>query len=269
MKTQVRELCTRYGELRVFWWDANRTGILDPSINAMIRSLQPTCVINDRGWDGGDFGTPERSYDAGADTVEPFSRLTEACESVGSQSWGYRRDEDYFTPRYLMERIDLMMSKGANYLLNVGPDAEGRIPPEQEHIVRRLGDWYHQVSEAFEGTCLAGELTRNRSVLLTRRENTLYVHLNRLPSTTAVVLNPINALPQEATLLNTGEPVACDINRLPSLHEDPIVTALRLHSLPVEKLAGEVPIVKLVFCDGAALGPRTIQAANETRMTVR
>lgn len=247
VRAQVEELCTRYGELRVFWWDANRTGVVDPSINDTIRRLQPACVINDRGFDGGDFGTPERSYDPGADEVVPFARRTEACESVGSQSWGFRRDEDYFVPRYLESRMDLMLAKGANYLLNVGPDADGRIPRPQQRILRAVGAWYGKVREAFEGTRLAGGLTANREVLLTRRGNTVYVHLNTPPKTTAVVLWPVRMLPRHATLLNTGKPAACDINRLPSLHGEPVPVCLRLHDLPVARLAGEVPVVRLDF----------------------
>jgi alpha-L-fucosidase len=55
---QVRELCTQYGEIHGFWWDMNVTGVVDPSINDMIRRLQPNAVINNRGFDEGDFGTP-------------------------------------------------------------------------------------------------------------------------------------------------------------------------------------------------------------------
>jgi alpha-L-fucosidase len=264
VRAQVHELCTRYGELRVFWWDANRTGFVDRSINDLIRRLQPNCVINDRGWDEGDFGTPERSYDPGADALTPFAKLTEACESVGSQSWGYRTDEDYFTPRYLQGRIDLMLAKGANYLLNVGPDARGRIPAPQRRILRQVGAWYGKTREAFAGTALAAELTTNCEVLLTRRDNTVYVHLNAPPKTTAVVLRPLNVLPQQVTLLNTGEPVACDLNRLPALHREAVPTCLRLHSLPVARLAAEVPVIKLEFAEGfATAGPLGPSAASD------
>ena len=269
VRAQVRELCTRYGELRVFWWDANRTGLVDRSVNDLIRSLQPHCVINDRGWDEGDFGTPERSYDAGVEAVTPFSRRTEACESVGSQSWGFRADEDYFTPRYLMGRIDLMMAKGANYLLNVGPDGEGRIPAEPQRLLRQVGSWYRAVRESLDGTVLAGELSLNREVLLTRRGNTVYVHLNALPKTTAVPLRPLNVLPARATLLNTGEAVECDLNRLPVLHREPVTTCLRLHGLPVERLAGEVPVVKLEFEAGFETGGLGAAAGKAADLAVR
>jgi len=245
VRAQVRELCTQYGELSVFWWDANRTGTTDPGINAMIRELQPTCVINNRGWDEGDFGTPERSYDA--DAVEPFERLTEACESVGSQSWGYRVDEDYFTPRYLTRRVDLMMARGANFLLNVGPGDRGQIPAEPRRLLQRVGRWYGVTREAFDGTAMATDLSTNHEVLLTRRDNTVYVHLNQEPATSAVTLPLIEVLPRQAVLLNTGASVACDINRLPTLHNQPRTSALRLYDLPVETLSGEVLVVKLEF----------------------
>jgi len=269
VRAQVRELCTSYGELSVFWWDANRTGATDPGINALIRQLQPGCVINNRGWDEGDFGTPERSYGADAEAVAPFERLTEACESVGSQSWGYRVDEDYFTPRYLMRRVDLMMARGANYLLNVGPDARGRIPAEPRRLLQRVGAWYGAVREAFDGATLATDLSVNRDVLLTRRGHTVYVHLNREPATSSVALPPIEALPRRAVLLNTGAPVACDINRLPTLHGQPRTAALRLHDLPVEAHAGEVLVVRLEFGPELDAAPGAGDPADADDATVR
>ena len=88
---------------------------------------RPMQITNVRaGYDAGDFSTPERKVPEGG----RFTRRTEACQSVGVQSWGYRRDEDYFTPRYLLYSIDRTMTMGGSYLLNVGPTAEGRIPPE-------------------------------------------------------------------------------------------------------------------------------------------
>ncbi|MDO9541204.1 MAG: alpha-L-fucosidase [Kiritimatiellia bacterium] len=248
VRAQVRELCGNYGKIDVFWWDGNRTGVRDPSINAMIRKLQPSCVINDRGWDEGDFGTPERNYDdAAAYTPEPFSKPTEACESIGSQSWGFRKDEDYFTPIYLVRRMDLMFSKGANFLLNVGPDADGRIPVEQERILNKIGRWYNRVKEAWDDTRFAGSVAVNKDVIMTVRDKTVYVHLVKSPATTAVIMHPLNILPVEAKLLNTGAPVRCDLNRLPVLYMAEGKTALRIFDLPVEQLADEALVIKLEF----------------------
>ena len=59
-KRQIRELCTNYGELHGIWFDANHLKHRDPAFREMIRSLQPKAVINNRGFDDGDYGTPER-----------------------------------------------------------------------------------------------------------------------------------------------------------------------------------------------------------------
>jgi len=69
------------------------------------------------------------------------------------------------------------MAKGGNYLLNVGPDAEGHIPGQARDILLEIGAWYGKTREAFGDAEPASALTLNRDVLLTRRANTVYVHL--------------------------------------------------------------------------------------------
>jgi len=93
VKTQVRELCSNYGQIHGFWWDMNVDQYRDRSINDLIRRLQPDAVINNRGYDEGDFGTPEREFEKDEDAV--LKRPTEACNSIGIESWGYRSDEDF------------------------------------------------------------------------------------------------------------------------------------------------------------------------------
>ena len=54
--------------------------------------------------------------------------LAEACQAVGSEIWGYRIEEDYYTDRHLIRSIDKCLARDANYLLNVGPAPHGTIP---------------------------------------------------------------------------------------------------------------------------------------------
>jgi alpha-L-fucosidase len=246
LRAQVRELCTRYGPIHGFWWDMNVEEHVDPSINAMIRELQPAAVINNRGYDEGDFGTPERDFDAGIDETRGFERLTEACQSVGFESWGYRSDEDYYSDRHLLRSIDKFLARDANYLLNVGPMADGPIPQRATAILHRIGAWYRSVRESLEGVTPASHLTTNRDVLLTRRDNTLYVHLYRDPVSSAVKLPPITVAPRSATLLNTGEPVAFTVDMAPREHLDRR-PSLRLVELPVNEHANTVLVIKLEF----------------------
>jgi alpha-L-fucosidase len=246
LKEQVRELCTNYGEIHGFWWDMNVPQHKDPSINNMIRKLQPKTVINNRGFDEGDFGTPERDYDNAAAEARSFERMTEACQSVGMESWGYKKDEDYYTDRHLISSIDRYLARDANYLLNVGPTGEGIIPKEAAAILRRIGIWKKTVDESYLNVQAAPGIINVPGVMATKRDRTLYVHLNRAPQGNGVKLKPINVLPVKATLLNTGKPIDCAVNLCPSDHatQQPY---LRLRNLPTDKFADSVIIAKLEF----------------------
>jgi alpha-L-fucosidase len=246
LKAQVRELCTNYGEIHGFWWDMNVPKHVDPSINAMIRQLQPKAVINNRGFDEGDFGTPERDLDSAAAEAAGFDRPTEACQSVGMESWGYRKDEDYYTDRHLIRSLDRYLARDANYLLNVGPTAEGVIPDESAAILRRIGRWHHAAEESLVSVEPASTLTSNRNVLLTRRDRTLYVHLNKDPTGDGVKLKPINVAPKSAVLLNDGRKVEFAVNLAPSDHAER-KAYLRLQKLPVNEMVNTVLVVKLEF----------------------
>jgi alpha-L-fucosidase len=246
LKAQVRELCTQYGEIHGFWWDMNVDRHVDRSINDMIRRLQPKAVINNRGFDEGDFGTPERDYDKAGEGLAAFDRRTEACQSVGTESWGFRRDEDYYTDRHLLRSIDKYLARDANYLLNVGPAPDGTIPERSAAILRRVGKWHRAVRESLENVESASHLTTNRDVMLTRRGNTLYVHLHKDPLAESVKLKPLAVAPRRATLLNTGRPLPFSLDMVPSDHVEH-KGYLRLRGLPVNEMANTVLIAKLEF----------------------
>ena len=246
VKGQVRELCTNYGEIHGFWWDMNVDKHRDPSINDMIRKLQPSAVINNRGYDEGDFGTPERDYDSSGEDVLRFTKRTEANQSVGSESWGFRRDEDYYTDVHLMRSVDKYLARDANYLLNVGPMADGVIGPSETAILQRIGKWYRAMRESVEQVEPYSQLIANRNVLLTRKGNDLYVHLHREPLTEAVKLNPIDVAPRRTTLLNDGRAVEFAVELLPSEHVSQ-KKCLRLRKLPVNEMSDTVLVIKLEF----------------------
>ncbi len=262
LKAQVRELCSHYGDIHGFWWDMNVPLYKDPSVNAMIRTLQPQAVINNRGFDEGDFGTPERDYDNAANEAKSFDRLTEACQSVGMESWGYKKDEDFYTLRHLTSSIDRYLSRDANYLLNVGPTGDGLIPKEAATILKKIGEWKKTVSESYNQVQTDTTLVSTPGILVTKRDQTLYIHLNKVPVGTGLKLKPINVLPSKATLLNTGKPIDCVVNLCPSDHasQQPY---LRLRNLPTNELSNTVLIAKLEFdCPLDKIGIATVQDSN-------
>lgn len=246
LKAQVKELCSNYGEIHGFWWDMNVPGYKDQSVNAMIRKLQPKAVINNRGFDEGDFGTPERDYDSGSAEAMGFERLTEACQSVGMESWGYKNDEDYYTDRHLIRSIDKYLSRDANYLLNVGPTDEGIIPPESIAILKRIGSWYNSVKESYINVKPSSEYLSGNTAIVTSRERTIYIHFNKDVSGNGVKLKPINIMPAHAVLLNNKSKVDCVVNLSPSDHVEQ-KPYLRITNLPSNEMANTVMVVKLDF----------------------
>jgi alpha-L-fucosidase len=263
LKEQIRELCTQYGEIHGIWWDMNVTGRVDPSINEMIRSLQPKAVISNRGLDDGDFSTPEREYDKSVDEVLAFEKPTQAIQAVGRESWGYKEDEDYYTDRHLIRQIDNILAKGGTYVLNSSVKPDGTIVEEDTRILHTIGNWYHTVKEALEDVEPASHLTDNRDVLLTKRGNNLYVHLTKEPVLRRVLLKPIDTLPRKATLLNTGEEVEVRVDLIPTEAMDrsvgrrviPPKNYLRIRNLPVNELNNTVLVVKLEFDDLVTMEP--------------
>lgn len=262
LKAQVRELCTNYGDIHGFWWDMNVPVYKDPSVNAMIRQLQPNAVINNRGFDQGDYGTPERDYDNSVAEAKGFDKLVEACQSVGMESWGYKKDEDYYTDCHLISSIDRYLAGNANYLLNVGPTAEGIIPNESASILKRIGKWKKAVDESFRQVQIDDSLLKIPGVLVTKRDQTIYIHLNKSQIGNGIKLQPINVLPSKATLLNNNKTIDCLVNLCPSDHvsQQPY---LRLRNLPVNELANTILVAKLEFdCNLDQISLKTNQKTN-------
>lgn len=245
VRNQVRELCTNYGPLYTFFWDIPPK-IKDPSFNAMIRELQPGIYINDRGYDIGDFSTPEREYQA-ADGAR-FTRMTEACNSLGEQSWGYRENEDFYSMRHLISAIDRMMAMGASYLLNVGPNALGEIPEEYAARLRRIGDWYNRM----EGALVCHEVddfnykVKANKVIITKKNGKSYFHFYDGVRSSSVALQYFPNMPKSVRLLNTGKPLKASFDLLPEYFSNGQAQPfLHVTGIPVDDLANEAIVIEI------------------------
>lgn len=240
VKRQITELCTNYGRIHGFFWDIPPR-VKDPSLNRLMRKLQPGIMINDRGYDKGDYDTPERKVPSGGE----FSRPTEACQSVGDQSWGYRKNEDYYTRRFLMQSIAKIMSMGGNYVLNVGPKPDGTIPKKAARILRDIGKWYAKVKPAITAAP-ASKYLDHENFMLTRDGNKLYVVCHKDPPASGIVVSPIGIMPERIELLNNGKKLPFNLEITPKhyLAKRPF---LHIQDIPVEKLIDEPIVIKLKF----------------------
>ncbi|MFA6271076.1 MAG: alpha-L-fucosidase [Candidatus Paceibacterota bacterium] len=248
VKAQVTELCTNYGQIHGFWWDAGHIlNVHDKSVNEIIRSLQPGIIINNRGFDEGDFSTPERDFDdVTLEGTQIYAKPTEACESIGAESWGYRSNEDYFSIGALTGSICRHMAKGGNYLLNVGPKADGTFPIEAVKLLEKIGQWYRSVKEAFDNVKPFPIATNRGNVLFGQKDNVIYVYLPDTSKKTGIILNPINILPKKATVLNNGQVLKAALERMPTLWQDK-KEYLHVWGIPVDELSNEAMILKLEF----------------------
>ena len=240
VKTQIAELLTDYGEIVCLFWDIP-TKVPAPEMDEMVRRLQPGIRINDRGWGNvGDYSTPERGLPDGA----AFTRPTEACDSVGAQSWGYRANEDYHTLGYLTSAIDRTLARGGNFLLNVDPKADGTIPPESAALMAGVGNWYRKVRESYGGVESVTGLVADARCIVTKRDNALYLHYADGLDATGVDLKPMKKRPKSVTLLNTGVPLEFAVETMPR-NWDGAGESLHLRGMPVNALAGESVVIRL------------------------
>jgi alpha-L-fucosidase len=146
---QVRELLTGYGKVALIWFDTPRmmTGDRPHRFTRIVRELQPDTLIDGR------LGA-EGDYTSTGDNVIPPNVSGDAWEvpATINHTWGYRTDDtDWKSPGQITFKLVDIVSKGGNYLLNVGPTAEGVIPQVSQDILRTVGRWLQVNGDAVYG----------------------------------------------------------------------------------------------------------------------
>jgi len=136
---QVKELLTNYGPVCLIWFDTPRMMTAERSQRFIdiVRTLQPKCLIDGRLGAAGDY----RSM--GDNRIPPtvISGDWEVPATL-NHTWGFKKDDtDWKPPQELILKLVDIVSKGGNYLLNVGPTAEGIIPQASQDNLRAVGRW--------------------------------------------------------------------------------------------------------------------------------
>ncbi len=165
MKAQLKELVDNYGPLGILWFDGEweETWNFERGFDMYnyVRSLQPDIIVNNRvdksrsgmaglskGQSVGDYGTPEQEVpDKGLPGVD-----WETCMTM-NRHWGYNEyDKFYKSTKALVQLLVDIVSKGGNFLLNVGPMANGEFPPEAIERLKGIGEWMKINNESIYGT---------------------------------------------------------------------------------------------------------------------
>jgi len=182
---QIRELMTNYGKIDILWydvaWPLDAAGWESERMNRMVFELQPDIIVNNRNLLPGDFSTPEQEI-----TAEKSGRAWESCMTL-NDSWGYQRaDDDWKSAKTVIRNLVSCAGQGGNYLLNIGPRADGSIPEDSVRILQEAGQWMRRNSESIYGSepCRVGT---SSYADFTRKGNTLFMHMYFWPGETVAV----------------------------------------------------------------------------------
>ena len=273
---QVRELMSGYGPIDVLWfdgaWPHSAERWRSRELVEMIRKLQPNVMINNRldaeaqvptgaieaagaSADLGDFSTPE--HVVVADPHRPW----ESCQVTTQRLWGFAIGEWWRPAHQWLDLLCQSASRGGNLLLNVGIDADGRLPRPFLESNRAVGRWLSRHGEAIYGTTRGDVTEFVTRGYQTRRGNTLYLILRFDDGRPELRLSGFARPPTAAHYLGTGTPL--------SLRTEPDPDAFVIEGLPDRSREELYPVIELEFASAPEPAPWAsdrLWQGNPTRM---
>ena len=255
LKPQVTELLTKYGDIGVVWfdgdWIADYTTEMGKELYDYIRGIQPNTIVNNRvdkgrmGMEGmdmegefaGDFGTPEQEIPAtGIDSD------WESCMTMNG-SWGYKpSDKKWKSSKKLIQNLVDIVSKGGNFLLNIGPDGQGLFPPESVERLAAMGEWTKVNGESIYGA-KASPYDRPNWGRYTSKSGTLYAHVFDWPSDGRITIDRSQKvvkawmLADPNSLLEIESTRKGDVIVLPKASPDANAAVVKIQVIPSEDWA--------------------------------
>jgi alpha-L-fucosidase len=260
LHAQVDELVSHYGPVDILWWDYSAQDFQGQEawrafdLMDRVRELQPGVIMNNRlfripeaGWTGmameatipriepkyGDFLTPEQHIPpTGMPGVD-----WETCMTLNT-TWGFsEHDHAWKSEETLIRNLIDIASKGGNYLLNIGPKADGSVPTESVQSLRAIGDWMRTHGEAIYATTASpfpaldwGRCTKKTSTT----GGTLYFHVFDWPTDRQLLVPGLRNPVSRARLLGSTAAVSAQrtgrgvLVSLPAQAHHPVASVVAL-----------------------------------------
>jgi alpha-L-fucosidase len=225
---QAKEILSRY-PLDILWWDTP-TWMNEERTRPFVEALKvrPDIITNNRLGIDGDTKTSEQFV-----PVTGHEGDWETCMTM-NRHWGYNAyDDDWKSSEELIHKLIEICSKGGNFLLNVGPTAEGEFPEPCIERLQDMGAWLKVNGASIYGTT-AGPFSYLSWGAATRKGDLLYLHVTDWPENGKLNV-PIRSKTMGATLLvNPDEALEVSteperiVIQLPEEAPDPVATVVVL-----------------------------------------
>lgn len=153
-RKQVTEIMTEYGKISEIWFDM---GSLTPEqswgLYDLVDSLQPDCMISGR------LGNDCSDFSVMADNEYPDDKIGVPWQTAASffeETWGYRSWQERGDPGEKADEkirsLVKVVSRGGNYLLNIGPEGDGSVVSFEKDVLEKMGKWLEKYGDGIYGT---------------------------------------------------------------------------------------------------------------------
>ncbi len=261
---QARELLEKYHP-DILWWDTEYQMTPErakPFFDLVLSS--PGLIHNSRLGGGvlGDFRTSEQRIPASA----MLGRVLEVNMTING-SWGYRSDDLNWKPvQQLIRNLSDITSKDGNYLLNVGPTAEGVIPQPEIDRLLAIGRWLKVNGAAIystRGGLYGRPLDWGRTTYRAwpGGGTTLFLHVWEWPADGKILVPGLKQALRSGRLLANSAVVTASVTTdglvvtLPGAAPDPDVSVVALEFPGPIEIANETPITKDTGVSGTLADP--------------
>ncbi len=239
---QVEELLTGYGNLALIWFDTPQLLTEEQVIQlrSLVKSKQPECLVNNR------IGYKQGDYEQMGDNAIPtlvFDWQTWEVPATLNDTWGFKKnDHNWKDPKDLIYKLTDIVSKGGNYLLNVGPTAEGMIPAESQDILREIGKWLQINGEAIYNTKHSPLLFPGASWKCTVKPGKMYIHIFDDPGEELRIDGLVTKV-KKAWFLDGHNNIKFSKDGNSLVLQMPAEIAIKYSSVIVLELKDEVPVI--------------------------